>query len=375
MTDSKKIAGIKVQEKVITPSKMKKKLLAEGNKPQRNATSLTPYGAYIPGMSQVKKMTQKDHPDGPLYADIYKNEIENKPSIVAVVDKYTGDQKENGILIDDDEKPDIYHGDLVTEYIKSGGKNITTQRIDAKETTETLSKRLKSVADGEYQDFDAVNISLACNIKYSDVAQTLGVDGVTPATLADKRSEIIYGLATTEGYNDIYQSIRHIDKIVKNGTPVYIAAGNESDSFNALTLAKGSVSVGGLETDGPDKGKPIKEFSQNTEIDLYYPGKYRVNKVSSKDNFLYGRIDDTKGKKEEEFFNLGGGIKGGSVGKGVVLIPLDEMTSNKPSKTVNGTSLASPNALTEDPTPYKINWGSIDKSKSWDETLDSIKFE
>lgn len=378
MTDSKNIKSIKVQDNVIIPSGKKKKAISEGNKPQRNATSLTPYGAYIPGMSQVKIAKPKEQGDAPLYANIHKNEDENKPSKVAVVDKFTGNKEANYIYVDDDKKPDLFHGDLVAEYIENGGNKIKTDKIEAKNTTEEMNQKLQKIADKDYKNYDAVNISLSCTIKYSDVAKDLGVEGVTPATLAEKRSEIIYGLATSAQYNDTYKSIRNIEKIVKNGTPVYVAAGNESDSFNALTLAKGSVSVGGIETDGPNKGKPIKEYSQNTEIDLYYPGKYRVSKVNSKDNFLFGRansVDKQQPQIEEDYFDIGGGIKGGSVGKGAVLIPVKKMSSDKPSKTVNGTSFASPNAITEDPTPYKMNWKTLDKSKSWDETLDGIKFE
>lgn len=373
MTNLRNISATTFQKNATTPSKKKDRATPEGNKQRRNATSLTPYGAYIPGMSQVASKENKQNE--PLYANIHKNEAENKPSTIGVLDRYVGPKKEIGIKLDIDRTYDLNHGDVVNEYIKNGGKNISTQRIDSRDSAEIMAKRLEAVANKEYMDYDALNISMTQPMKYSDVERLLGIKGVTPETLAEKREEIIEKHKNTEGFENNYKSIKAIEKTVKGGTPVYIAAGNYSDQFNLLTLAKGSVSVGALETEGPDKGKPMNGFSHNTEIDLYYPGKYKVSKIKGSDERLFGNNNKGKLDPNKSYFNIGGGTKAGPQGDGTVLYPEEAASYTLPINFIWGSSFATPNVITEDPEPYKINWDKTDKSKPWKERLNNVHFK
>lgn len=374
MTDINRVTGIgNTRQKFRVKNKQQLKQ-ANGNSQQRNATSLVPSWAYIPGMSQVK-VSKPEKGNEPLYSRVYQNEQNNQESLIGVLDRYNGSMKEIGIKLDIDTTYDLAHGDLVNEYIKNGGQNIKTQRLEARDSVDVTSKRLEAIENKEYWDYDALNISMSVGMKYSDIESELGVKGVTPENLAEKRDEIVKSLSTNPEYEDTYKAIRSIENIVKDDTAVYIAAGNESDEFNLLTLAKGSVSVGALETTGPNKGKPMEGFSHNSEIDLYYPGKFPISKVKGSDEVSFGRNNHGKLDPDKEYFNVGGGKKGGSTGDGTVLYPEEAASYVLPFNIVWGSSFATPNAITENPDPYKVDWSKVDKKSSWEETLKGIYYD
>jgi len=56
--------------------------------------------------------------------------------------------------------------------------------------------------------------------------------------------------------------------MIKNGTEVYISAGNKRTTFNALSLAKGAHSIGGLD---PKTGQPLSYFTNNALVEDFVP--------------------------------------------------------------------------------------------------------
>ena len=354
------------------------------SRPQQTELSNVPLGAYIPGMSQVKVASSQNHlintkttannpknysnsakaaDEKPLYSKVHENEIQNKTSRIGVVDRYISKRPENMISIDADTTKDVSHGKIVYEYVANGGDHIIAEEIDVGEETITLDNKLKDIADGKYGDYDAINISMAFDINYSEFESKLGLKGVTPENIAERSDEIKDAMTNNPDYTHALNCINNIEHIIENGTPVYIAAGNDKNEFNLLTLAKRSVSVGALETEDFDKGKPIKDFSNNSEVDLYYPGKYRLER---------------EGWGKDATYNVGGGDNGGPTGKGVVRLKAEDISSKGEvfaKNFISATSFATPNALTEDPEPHKIDWSKVDTSQGWDKALDSIKYD
>ena len=214
--------------------------------------------------------------------------LQPKPVRIGVIDLFG---KKKGIAFSN--QKDFSHGELVAGAIQSQlkGENVEVVPIELKATdpegkrdrmvTTSYSmgsdsygsktnlyfnkksflkelKRLNSLP--EEQKFQYLNVSNIIEVPY----QVNGRD-ITPQDLANPviREEIRNSLPI-----QIQHIIDELEVMIKNGTEVYISAGNKRTTFNALSLAKGAHSIGGLD---PKTGQPLSYFTNNALVEDFVP--------------------------------------------------------------------------------------------------------
>lgn len=259
------------------------KVLPEGKLPQRNAKDLGTSGAFLPSMytgnamakakqkietatanvdtkkTKTKSKKPKEGKTGapklskksikiPISSGICsktrRNEGAGVISNIAVIDYFNGNNDLKTSTNPTNRSDISYLEEIMEEYIAKGANNIHIERFDIKGDENTLREKIDIIKKGTNgQKFNAVNMSISCDMSYSNIESELGVTDVTPDNLASKRDEILNAMSTNEDYRNSYKTIAKIEELIKDGTPVYVASGNGETDFNLFSLAKGSISV------------------------------------------------------------------------------------------------------------------------------------
>lgn len=177
-------------------------------------------------------------------------------------------RRPKAIVIDDfnrfldlnkDKKADISHGRLCSIQIKNYCPSAKIEAYHCRggniiQINKAVHDVFNRIQSGE--KIDAVNISLNVHISIKDLSKITGLN-LTRDNIASYKQEIIKRLkqphlkgtvqALTSNVTGFYMktvdAIETINKIVKSGTAVDIAAGNDKYSVNLLNLAD-SINVG-----------------------------------------------------------------------------------------------------------------------------------
>lgn len=147
------------------------------------------------------------------------------------------------------ETREIYHGEAVVNFVKARALDTDFIKYDVtngdsgslfsdEKIIAALQDILQRIKKGER--IDAVNLSAQKNNNIKNP--------YTRENLADKRSEL------KEQLDDITkQEVELIEQIVKEGTPVFVAAGNAGKNmYNQFNLAEGATNVGSTHKDSED---------------------------------------------------------------------------------------------------------------------------
>ncbi len=257
----------------------------------------------------------------PVFSAFVFNQRNSKAKNVALVDEFS----RKTIQLDVDRKPDITHGEAVEAFIKSGLPDVAIDRFDTNVNEVTVRDALKTILShrGKY---DAVNISKASYITYKELSKLVGCK-ITPKNLYEKK-ELIKDKFFKSNYPEVgylKEINTYLEELIKSGTRVYIASGNQSKgALNLYTLANGAEIVGALKNNGKRAG-----FSTiNSLVNRHEKGVFKVKKIK-----------DENGQKGFDFTQDG------------KIDIYDKDTTSRfkfPLFWITGTSFAAPQALIKD---------------------------
>ena len=188
------------------------------------------------------------------------------------------------ICINDDEAPDIPHGEVVSKILENNLPNADIYKrsivpprwrqiaedilraIDIPIPKSNFTNNLDTLFTGilkRNEVFDAINMSLGAEFRYDDLSEIVGFD-VNPENYKEQKDRVRDSLATsdyaTDNYalKDVAKVLDKMDSITAKGTRFYISAGNDgSDALNLLALANDIECVGSRREDG--RKKPYTE--------------------------------------------------------------------------------------------------------------------
>lgn len=241
---------------------------------------------------------------------------------IAVIDDYS----KNTIKIDSDKIADMSHGKVVESFIEAGLPNAQITQMSTTIDESSVKNALDYILNGQ-EKYDAVNLSKSSDITFKDLSRFIGIK-VTPKNVLQNKDEIKKRLFASNHKDAEYikDIVNSLEKLSKEGTKIYIAAGNKGNkNFNLYTLADGANIVGATKKYGE-----IAPFSaSNMLVNRYERGSFRIKKA--KDDNGQDGFDITQNKKPD--------------------ILAFETTSKQKKPTLfdlNGTSFATPQALVRD---------------------------
>ncbi len=211
-------------------------------------------------------------------AQKHSNHPLNHPPKVALVDLVATSK----VDIDGDGIGDMPHHELVRRILKAYCPSaqvtkLLTQLSPGKHPERQIAEVFNGIAEqaegGNY--YDAVCIPLGIESKYSDIE--LPDRELSPKNIINQRAAINRELndETEKRWQFIPPVVAAIERLIKTGTPVYIAAGNYgSDAFSFLNVVHQAIQVGALH------GNRKAPYSvDNSVINRWEQGFYEVSKV------------------------------------------------------------------------------------------------
>lgn len=241
---------------------------------------------------------------------------------IAVIDDYS----KNTIKIDSDKIADISHGKVVESFIKSGLPNAQITQMSTTVDESSVKNALEYILNGQ-EKYDAINLSKSSDITFQDLSKFIGLK-VTAKNVLQNKDEIKKRLFASSHKDAEYikDIVNSLEKLSRDGTKIYIAAGNKGNkNFNLYALADGANIVGATKKYGE-----IAPFSaSNMLVNRYERGSFRIKKA--KDDNGQDGFDITQNHKPD--------------------ILASETTSKRKKPTLfdlNGTSFATPQALVKD---------------------------
>ncbi len=261
----------------------------------------------------------------PLNKAFAKND---KTMRIAIIDDFTN----KSVFIDNDNNPDISHGQLVKRFIQEGLPNAQIESLDMNSPhniSTQLDYILTNIKNG--QKYDAINLSAGNDANIELLSQILD-EKITPENLA-KNKELIRNWYYSIGDDcdnkdlvEIKESIQKLSEIASCGVPIYVAAGrNDKKTFNVMTLADNVNTVGALNS----QGEKTEQLKDNSLINKWELGVFEIKKVKDKDN-----------KKGFDF-----------TGDGSIDVYNDETSSllkTRNTQIMSGTSISAPRVLVKD---------------------------
>ena len=222
-----------------------------------------------------------------LHAQPPAEELPNtKCPRIAVIDNFIRKNKD----LDQDGIHDTTHGDIVFRFLEEGLPNADIAKFDIDEDLPFLSyaervgrqleKLIKLIEKGE--KFDVVNLSFSFNRKFTN--------DITPDNILSHRNAIISQLAKGDYFmRGEARCVTLIEKLHKMGVKVYIGAGNAGKGeYNVLSLAQGTITVGGLNEDGTKA-----DFSaDNTYVTRWNQSVFSITKTENGIDFTGNDIAD-----------------------------------------------------------------------------------
>lgn len=198
------------------------------------------------------------------FSDILANERRYR---IGVVDIF----RKNGMFLNSKTKKDESHGNMVVsvlrELIPKSDISLFEIKISDKDgkykwDARSVLKQLKKIsALPDDKKFDYLNLSMLFNAEY---------DTLSPEQL--HYPEIVEQIRANMT-KTVLHIIEEIEKIVQRGTEVFISAGNRASTFNLLSLAQGTRTIGGSDKDN----EPITYFTQNSLIEDYAKLPYNLS--------------------------------------------------------------------------------------------------
>lgn len=273
-------------------------------------------------------------PDKPLNEDDLNQygKSKNSHKTVAIVDNFEAITED----IDGDGIPDVSHGEVVENFLRSANPDVEVIRYDVSENKKTKggsAKKIKKsfediakrIKNGE--KIDGVNLSMGNTEKISTLNRW--IKGKINNNNIDKKEDAIRDSLYWK-MNGIESTLESIEKVTAEGVPVYTGAGNDgAEYYNTFGLAKGVTQVGST----TQSGNPYLNSGDNSDVKRWEQGVYNVKAIQDKSGKVLGYDYTGDGKIDL------------SVERG----------SNKnydPKKMgwkdIMGTSFASPKALGED---------------------------
>lgn len=247
--------------------------------------------------------------------DVTYSNIQRKQK-VAVIDDF--DSKI--IDLNGDSIFDVSHGDAVKAIIASGAeKNSIPVDIETFNTGGEgenineidLIKQLKNIYNKirRKEKFDAVNMSISKDFTDNKLLTS------------SEKKENLDAFST--------KSVELIEKIVKAGVPVYIAAGNDPKETNTYSLAKGTHVVGATDS----TGKLEDSYSSTGNVNTFAQGTFKIKETGVNEKSYFDINEDGVPDFTNENIQKNENDKS---------IPF---TGTRQENTIEGTSFASPTAL------------------------------
>ncbi len=214
------------------------------------------------------------------------NKESPKKGNILVLDDF--DKKE--VFINDDNIPDVSHGEIVADIIEKGLPEYNVERksfhiynIQNKSIKENLFNNLVN----NNKKYDAANISIGLSVDF-DVLSAITKINVNKDNIAEKTKELKRFFKNNPDItfcNDDFVPIKMggiadilevLDSLNAKGTQLYISSPNDGPfRFNILSLADNSICVGSTD------GNNIKYYSGNNSlIKRFYNDELIINKTS-----------------------------------------------------------------------------------------------
>ena len=241
---------------------------------------------------------------------------------IAVIDEF----KNKVIKVDWDDKPDMFHGQVVKTIIQAGLPQAKIQEFD----TDLNEKSIKNALDEIIQSntkFDAVNLSKSSDIKISDLSALTGLKITQQSLLKDKKiiKEKFFASKAPQA-PDIKDIVQNLETLASKGVKVYVSAGNKGQDYvNLYTLADNINVIGAANRYGVVKSS----FScDNSLVNRWVKGVFKIKKIrASQGNTGFDINEDGK----------------------IDILTKDTTARVKiPQRYVYGTSFAAPYALVND---------------------------
>lgn len=264
----------------------------------------------------------------------------------AVVDDF----KNKSVDVDGDGVSDISHGEYITSLMKAENPNIQVDSYDVSD--DHNDSKLASAYDQiALNNYAAVNMSLSKPYS-AEVFNNDGIKDVNQSNFANKKDEIYN--TYKNGIPELNNVFSSMEKVTANGTPIYVAAGNDgSDTYNLFSTVPGVTSVGASVSADDDVNLQTSNYqiapkgitAEGNQI-LGYSAMNSAISIYGKGSFKSEAVEDKNGNV------LGYDING----DGKVDISNDKVSSGGTAKPKNnyifGTSFASPTTMLDETNPF-----------------------
>lgn len=225
-----------------------------------------------------------------------------KRPVIVLLDKF----KALELDLDGDGVPDESHGNAIRNMVRKTLPHATLESHDIGDLNATgytqLLQKLKKKMDTGHQ-IDAINVSIGTmvNNRFTTLKDLSTFTGLTLTNdnvkdnlgrirqvLAQKAANMKANIKDSgnpvdQAMLESWSVIQAMDIVTQaHPTKFYIAAGNEPESFNLLTLASNAIVVGGMN----GAGKKLPNLTQNSLVSRYFHAETQVKPVYQNDTFL-----------------------------------------------------------------------------------------
>ena len=198
------------------------------------------------------------------FSEILANERRYR---IGVVDIF----RRKGMFLNSKTKKDESHGNMVVSVLRNLIPKADISLFEIKVSDKdgkykwdarSVLKQLKQIAAlPDDKKFDYLNLSMLFMSEYNSLSpEQLHYPEIVEQIRANMPKTVLH-------------IIEEIEKIVQRGTEVFISAGNRASSFNLLSLAQGTRTIGGVDKNS----EPISYFTQNSMIEDYAQLPYSLS--------------------------------------------------------------------------------------------------
>lgn len=281
----------------------------------------------------VLSATKRFLPGGAAVRNFSKVNTPHTPT-VAIIDCFT----KRDIPIDRYGFVTRTHGEIVETIIRNIAPNAKIKRFNIEDknggiSSQSIISSLKRICNlnKHGQKIDAVNMSFGCELPLDALSHSDGM-------LTRSKFKNIISDARKDPY--FKEQLKEVGHLSKEGTQVFVSAGNDGPEYlNLTSLGKGAHVVGATDSKGD-----FAYFSEtNPAVTEYNQGMFNVSPVKNKYGELQG-YDITGSKKPE--IPVPGNLRHSLEDERLLGYSPDK--SNRPAiNEMDGTSFACPKALAE----------------------------
>lgn len=251
----------------------KLKQIVQGNNPSVFVVQGLPASGKTTFLNNVKNFLDDEgitssviHSDNYIedFSEILANERRYR---IGVVDIF----RRKGMFLNSKTKKDESHGNMVVSVLRNLIPKADISLFEIKVSDKdgkykwdarSVLKQLKQIAAlPDDKKFDYLNLSMLFMSEYNSLSpEQLHYPEIVEQIRANMPKTVLH-------------IIEEIEKIVQRGTEVFISAGNRASSFNLLSLAQGTRTIGGVDKNS----EPISYFTQNSMIEDYAQLPYSLS--------------------------------------------------------------------------------------------------